>query len=134
MKRRMKGSFIIEAASIVPLILLIFVVSVNILFYYHDKNVIEAAAHETAAFASTHEKNDENEWKSHFYSRINGKTLLFTKVQIEAKLEDGEVKLVCSAKKDYMSLRVTCSMRQTNPENYIRNIRKIEKITEGIGK
>lgn len=132
MNRRVRGTFTIEASVIVPLVLTLFVALFNILFYYHDKNVLEAAAHETAAFASTHEKIEENELQNHFYSRIRERTLLFTQIEIEPQIEDGQVNIICSAKKNYMSLKVACTMRRTNPENYIRNIRKIEKIGEGI--
>ena len=39
--------YTIEAAIIIPLFLLVFGVSLNLLFYHHDKNVIGAAAYPT---------------------------------------------------------------------------------------
>ena len=52
------------------------------------------------------------------------------KVDLHAK----KVTVTCYAKKNMMSLGIECSVNRTEPEDYIRDIRKIEKIGEGIVK
>ncbi|MBQ8804128.1 MAG: pilus assembly protein [Tyzzerella sp.] len=133
MRRAYKGSFTIEAAVIVPLILLVFIVILNSLFYYHDRNVIAAAAYETVAVGSGREEWTETELETYFQERTKGRMLLFSKVEGQVTLADTQVKIACVAKKKSMTISVKRVMRRTEPENYIRNIRKIEKIQEELG-
>ena len=53
MKKYIKGSFTIEAAVIVPIILFIFGILLHILFYWHDKIILMSTAHETAAVGNS---------------------------------------------------------------------------------
>ena len=128
MRKTCRGSMTIEAAVIVPLILMVFAVMVNVLFYVHDKNVIGAAAYETAAMGSSREKMDVDSLESYFQKRIRGRMFLFRSVDAEVTLEDAEVKVVCEAKKQRMKVSLERSMKRTDPEGYIRNIRKVEKL------
>lgn len=132
-KKRLRGSFTIEAAVIVPLILFIFSMLMYILFYYHDKNVLLGTAHETVAIGSSRQEADEEDLETYFSSRIQGKLLLFTWVSSDVQIEEEEVTIVCSARKKTMALEVECEAVKTAPEEYIRNVRNLEKIGEGIG-
>ena len=49
----LNGMFTVEMAYIVPFILSVFFLSIMGIFYYHDKALTAAAAHETAAIAGT---------------------------------------------------------------------------------
>lgn len=133
MKKEFRGSVTIEASFIVPLIILVVGVVLYVLFYYHDKNVLLGTAHETAAYGANHEQVDEDTLESYFVSRINGKLLLLTKVEKEIVVEDEEVAITCSASKSRMSVQVKCAISRTNPEDYIRSVRKLIKIGEKIG-
>ena len=134
MKKKIRGSFTIEATVIVPLILLVFGILLHILFYYHDKNVLMAAAHETAVLGSSREGMAELELEYYFFSRFEGKLMLFTRVECVARIEEEHVTVECDGSKDYMSVKIECSISRTEPEDYIRSIRKLEKVGEGIGK
>lgn len=134
MKKRYKGSLTIEAAYLIPLILLVFGMVISMLFYYHDKNVLLGTAHETAAYGAGLEHVDEDMLDSYLIKRTNGRLLLFTILEPEIEITDEKVKVTCTAKKRKMSLKVTCSVNQTDPEDYIRSVRKIIKIGEGKGK
>ena len=60
MKRRyLKGSMTIEAAFVIPFIFLILMELITSFFFYHDKNILNGAAYETAVVGSTkmREKN-----------------------------------------------------------------------------
>ena len=134
MKKRIRGSLTIEAAVIVPLILLLFVISVHTLFYYHDKNILEATAHETMALGSHDKELKDKDLETYFQSRIQGRLLLFRKISSSVKSKEREVSLVCNGKQGQMSIRLERVMAVSRPEKYIRNIRKIEKIGEGVQK
>lgn len=133
MKKKLHGSFTVEATYIIPLILLVLGVTMYLLFYYHDKNVLQGTAHETAAYGAGLQSTDEDTLKSYFSSRIKGKLLLFENLESEIKVEETAVTITCSARKGKLSLQVACSIKRTDPEDYIRDIRKIKKIGEEIG-
>lgn len=132
-ERKLSGVFTIEASVIVPLILFVFSVLMFILFYYHDKNILLGTAHETAAMGSSRQAVGGEELEKYFASRIRGKLLLFTWVQSEVQVEEEEVFVICKARKNRMSLKVECTGIKTEPEDYIRGVRKLKKIGEGIG-
>lgn len=125
MKRYVRGSFTIEASIIVPLILTIFALTVSALFYYHDKNVVSAIAHETLVMGCSKEEISEEELEIYFRTRLGQKLLLFQGVQIAAKIEQEEITMVCTAKKKGMSLYVDMTMEKTDPEKYIWNLQRI---------
>lgn len=134
MKRKLQGSFTVEATYIIPLIIMVLGVVFHVLFYYHDKNVLLGTAHEVAAYGASLEDVEEDALKQYFSSRVKGKLLLFTNVEKEMEVEDKKLTVRCMAKKRGMSLGVACSVNRTNPEDYIRSVRKMIKIGEGIGK
>ena len=47
-QRWLKGSFTVEMAFLIPMILFLIMGCIRISFYYHDKNIIAGAAYETA--------------------------------------------------------------------------------------
>ena len=132
-KKKLQGSFTIEATVIVPLILFVFSVLLFILFYYHDKNILLSTAHETVAIGSSRQALQEAELENYFASRIKGKLLLFTWARSEVTVEEKEVQITCKARKNIMSLEVTCKAAKTEPEDKIRGIRKLKKLGEGFG-
>ena len=134
MKKRVRGSFTIEAAMLVPLLLLVFSVLMNMLFYCHDKVVFMSLAHETLALGCAREGMDKEELEHYFSARVKKRLLLFTQVEQEIQWGEEEIKVVCKAKKKAMSMEVEYGMKRTAPEDYVRSVRKIIKMQEGIGK
>ena len=128
----MRGSFTIEASLIVPVILFIFVILMNILFYWHDKNILMSTAHETAVLGGSREGMAEIELEYYFFSRMEGKMFLFDRVECMAHIENHKVTIAFDGSKGAMVAKSECSIRKTEPEKYIRNIRKLEKIGEGM--
>ena len=49
-QRWLKGSFTVEMAFLMPMILFLIMGCIRISFYYHDKNIIAGAAYETADY------------------------------------------------------------------------------------
>lgn len=134
MRKNVRGSVTVEASVIVPLLLFIFVVLVNIFFYYHDKNILMSTAYETAALAVSREDMEEIDLEYYFFSRMEGKVLLFDRIECAVKIQEDQVLVTCDGSKNKMCVEVEYKMGKTKPEDYIRNIRKLEKIGEGIVK
>lgn len=128
MKKEVKGSITIEAAVIVPIILGVFVVIVWVLFYYHDKNVIAAVSHETVVLMCQEHDVDAEQVEDYFQNRIRGKLIIFPWVDTEILVNSAEIHMIGTSRKNGMSLRVEMKMKRTDPENYIRNIRRIGAI------
>lgn len=133
MRQKLRGGFTIEVAYLFPLILLVFGVVLQVLFYYHDKNILLGTAHETVAYGASLEKTDESMLEDYFTARVKGKLLLFTNLEEVIELQEKKVTVACNARKSTMTLRIECSVNRTDPEDYIRSVRKIIKIGKGRG-
>ena len=132
-RKAIKGSFTIEAAVIVPLCLTVFAVVLHLLFYYHDKNILTSVAYETAAYGAGRQEVSESELESRFATRIRDKLFLFKGVQSEGVIREDQVQVTVRAWKNSFSLKVASTIGRTEPEDYIRSLRKAKKIQEGIG-
>lgn len=134
MNRSAKGSFTVEAALVIPMVLVVVGVLLHILFYYHDKTILNAATHATAAYGCSREVPDERKMESYFEERIKNRCMLFAKVDSDMEIERDQVTVQCVAKYHFMSVKSKSSIEKTNPEDYIREIRKIKKIGEELAK
>ena len=130
---KVKGSITIEASFVIPLFLLVFMVSTYCLFYSHDKSVVGAVAYETVSVASGREDIKVEEIEAYFADRVEGRTFLFDKISTEVEMTSENVKLTCSGSKRGMSFTLKQEMKITEPEDYIRTIRKIEKLKNKLG-
>lgn len=130
MKKRMSGSFTIEASFVVPIVLLVFMVGIYFIFYFHDKNILMGAVYETAVVGSERMECKEEELETYFRRRIKGKLIIFTDVKEEIELKEDAVRVLCRAKRKRMRIHCQIAMRKTEPEAYIRKIRKIKEIGE----
>lgn len=129
--KNIKGSFTIEAAVIVPMILFIFGILMHILFYWHDKNILMSTAHEAAALGSSRNEMAEIELEYYFFERMEGKLLLFDRVECTSHIEADEVIVAWNGSKGSMVTEGEYSIRKIDPEKYIREIRKLKKLGEG---
>lgn len=133
MRKRLKGSATVEAAVIVPLIIMMIAAITLILFYYHDKNIITGAAYEIAVVGSADSEFTKEELGEQLQDRLDKKLLLFTKIYASVQMEKSKIIIQCNTAKKGMSISVQVSMIRTEPENYIRSIRSIEKLGNQIG-
>lgn len=133
MRKTMRGSFTIEAAVIVPIILWGFAVILLLLFYYHDKNVVTAVAYETAAMGCGDHGMSSEEMETYFQKRLADKMILFSFVNIEAKDEGHDITIFCKAQRNGMNFHVKISMKGTEPESIVRRLQWIEKGKEELG-
>ena len=119
-QRWLKGSFTVEMAFLMPMILFLIMGCIRISFYYHDKNIIAGAAYETAVTGSTkvREKDgiSESELNALFKERVGRKCILFSRIRVQA-----------AARRKKMAISVESRAAVTEPEKYIRDIRRIKK-------
>ena len=99
------------------------------IFYYHDKALTAAAAHETAAIAGTkvREKDEVTETvvSTIFEERIRGKCIAFGNPSVNAKVNKDQITVTADATKGRMKLSVAESSSITKPEEKIRSYRKL---------
>ena len=131
--KKLNANLTIEAVVIVPLILMIAAVVISILFYYHDKNVIKAVAHETAMLYSNEKDVTCEEVEVYFQKHLNRKMLVFSSVETNITVEDDELQIICSASRRFMKTEVEVRMKRTEPEVWIRRIRLAKKVGNQLG-
>ena len=131
-KYRLKGSFSVEMSFLMPMILFLIMACILAVFYYHDKNILSSTAYETAVLGSTkareREGADSAELKCFFQQRISKKCILFELPDISVDIKENEIEVIVTAVRRHMSISVTEKAAITEPERYIRNMRKAEKI------
>ena len=133
MKRQMKGSFTIEASVIIPLFLWVFIISIQLLFYSHDRVVIGSVAHQTVIQGSGDKSQEIEDIETYFQQKIAGKTLLLRNVDVKVEENGDDLKITCIAQTGAMKAKVYRESTKTNPEKGIRAIRKLEKIQDNLG-
>ena len=133
MRRKVKGSFTVEAAFLIPFLLFLFGMLIQVLFYYHDKNVLMAKSMEAAVYGSGRQSPNETEVQEYFRTAISGKLLLFTEVEQNVEIEEKQVTVNCNARKNKMTVAAKGVAFITSPEQFIREMRKIQKIGDEVG-
>lgn len=131
--KTLRANFTVEAAIIVPMLLTIFAIIITLLFYYHDKNVVAAIAHETVVMGCGKEEITDAELEQYFQKRIRRKVLLFSTINAEAEVKEDRIVMTCLASKKRMTLKSQMSMSRTEPVHDIRKLRRLDRIKEQIG-
>ena len=123
------GMITVEMTYIVPVILLIFFLSIMGIFYFHDKEVIAACAYEAAVVGSAkaREKDGVTEGtvKAIFEERVNGKCILFGEVSGSVEVSEERIVVKASASRGRLRLFVSETASLIEPEETIRKYRKL---------
>lgn len=131
-ERRLSGVITIEMVYIMPVILLVFFLSVMGIFYYHDKAVIAACAYEAAVVGSTKARERDGVTEALvtavFEERIHGKCILVGEVYADAQVGKESIVVWASAARGRMSLSVTGTASVTEPEEKIRKYRRLKSL------
>ncbi|MGN1165771.1 MAG: TadE family protein [Lachnospiraceae bacterium] len=134
-KKYCRGSMTVEMSFLMPIILLMIMGSILAAFYFHDKNVIAGAAYETVVVGSTkmREKDQitENEMVKLFQERVKKKSILLSDINAIATISENEIQINVIARNGKFRLSVMKKAAVTEPENHIRNIRRLKEITDG---
>lgn len=128
--KNVRGSITIEMAYIMPLIFMVFFFSIMGIFYYHDKNIIAGCAYETAVIGSTKAREKEGVTeqllKTVFEERSRGKCILFSGIQTDITIGDKEIIMKATARRKGMGVSVIQRASITEPETYIRDLKRIK--------
>lgn len=131
LKKKYQGSLTVEAAYLMPVIGMILAVSILALFYFYDKNIISSCAYETAVVGST--KAREKDGISPdiliraFQERIHGKCILFPDAAVEVQVKENMILVHAYSRRKGMTVSTEHRMKVTDPEKYIRDLRRIGK-------
>lgn len=129
----LKGVLTIEMSFLASIILMIFVLVMYTIFYYHDKNILIGAANETAVVGAQLERkpgaDGQTDLAEFYQERIRGKLILFAEAQADVSVSSTKVEVNVSASKGNMRLRITQRAAITEPEKKIRKKRILENLT-----
>ena len=124
----LNGSMTIEMSFLMPIILILITNCILVVFYYHDKNVLAGAAYETAVVGSTKAREKEGvkeeELASLFEQRAKNKCILFSNPDTSITASDEEIEVAVTASRRRMHLTIIKKAAVTEPEKYIRDIRR----------
>ena len=111
---------------ILPLVFVILVGTIHVMFYYHDKILVNACVHDIL----TKEVRGDcmpAELEERIERELKGQMLLFSNMKVDAYVEKEEVQLECSAAKHLLRLQIRMQMTKTTPEQKLRTLRILEK-------
>lgn len=128
-----RASTIVEMAYLMPVVLLMWMLVIFALFYYHDKTLVIGAAYETVVVNSERYREvdmvETEQVNAYFWSRIQGKLLFYSHVPVETTVEDEMLIVSVKAKAHGMTIDVVQKVEIIYPE---KDIRKIQRIKEGL--
>ncbi len=133
MKKLWKANIVVEAAVILPMVLMIFGGIVLTFFYFHDKNIVIGAAYEILTVESEEKNLVKEKLGERLQERLNHKLILFSQIYVEIRIEEDEITMSCMSQKNPFQLQIQVSMSRTRPEQYIRNVRRLQRIEKQMG-
>lgn len=121
-KKELKGSAVVEMSYIIPMILVLFVMIIHAVFYYHDKAVLNGAAGETAVLGAqtARRKGTEYDLEEFFHNRTEGKLIYMTDPDVSVEEDEESVTVKASAARSFMRLSIYQRALIVKPEEKIR--------------
>ncbi len=133
----LRGSMTVEMSFLMPILLMLIMSCIFATFYFHDKNILAGAAYETAVVGSTKmrekDKIADSELKELFRERVGRKCILFAGSSAEIAIGKKDICVTASARKGRFAVSVMKKAAVTEPEEYIRNLRRLKEIGKGNG-
>lgn len=143
--RNQKGSYTVEAALLMGIILSVLVSVIYMGFWYHDKSFLYSAAYELACAASLHGDDDSWQIESAADTLIRGRMLGTRSLQNQCK--NGKKTVAVSFQGDFsipgmilpffqngkMVIKEKCTMTTERPSKRIQKIRGLIKVAKKTG-
>lgn len=133
-KRTLNGAITVELSYLIPIIMMVFLMTIYSVFYYHDKNILLGAASETAILGAQMERKPDEKGKTDldafFQERIYGKLILFSGAQVNVSISSDRVNVSVSAQKGQMKIKAVQKASVVVPEKKIRQKKIIKKLAE----
>lgn len=134
MRRWKKASMTVEASYIVPVILMMFLMIVYLVFYFHDKDVLTGAAYEVAVVGAQNVRQDPSydvqDLAALYWERIRGKCILFSDVAAEAEQDDHQIIVEVTAARGKMRIQTRATAHISQPEQAIYRVKKWKEVIE----
>lgn len=133
-KKNFRGVITVEMSYLIPIVLLIFLLVMYTVFYYHDKNILIGAASETAAVGAQIERRPDKKGQvglEEFYQeRIGGKLIFFSGVHVSVNISKKWVEIEAYASRKKMRIHILQRAAITEPEKAIRRKRMLDGIVQ----
>lgn len=133
-KKNFRGVITVEMSYLIPIVLLIFLLVMYTVFYYHDKNILIGAASETAAVGAQIERRPDKKGQvglEEFYQeRIGGKLIFFSRVHVSVNISKKWVEIEAYASRKKMRIHILQRAAITEPEKAIRRKRMLDGIVQ----
>lgn len=129
--RAVRGSITVEMAYILPSVILMFLLVVYTVFYYHDKNILNGAAGEIAVVGAQYARQkgeEEPDLQGLFRTRIDRKLILLQLAGVEVSHNKKQIEVLAHAGKGWMRVSVVQRAVIPNPEEKIRRKRQLESL------
>lgn len=144
-KMKQKGSYTVEAALLMGIILSVLVSIIYIGFWYHDKSFLQSAAYEAACAASLHKDDDTYQIGEAAQTLTKGRMLGTGGLQVQT--QDGKEKasveyhgnfripgmITAFFSKEKLEMKESCSLSTERPSEKIQKIRGICKVIRRVG-
>lgn len=136
-RKGFRGVITVEMSYLIPIVLLVFLLVVYAIFYYHDKNILIGAASETATVGTQMERRPDKSGQiglEEFYQeRIGGKLIFFSRVQVSVNVSRKWVEIDAYANRRNMRVHILQKAAITEPEKAIRRKRLLDNIARTDG-
>lgn len=140
-----KGSYTVEAALLMGMILSVLISVIYIGFWYHDKSFLQSAAYEAVCVADLHTEDDD--WKMEkAVNTITAGRMLGTR-GVQSQCQNNKKKatvsfqgqfnipgmVVAFFQKGKLTIQESCTQTIEKPSKKIQKIRGIMKVAKGAG-
>ncbi len=128
-KRNLQGSISVEMSYILPAIILILLVIIYTVFYFHDKNLLIGAAGETAVLGTQLQRQQEKDYvelQDFYRERIEKKLIFLNLTSIEVVDTGKWITVNVVAEKGYMRAHIVHKTGIIEPEKQLRIKKQLE--------
>lgn len=130
--KNVSGVITVEMSYLMPIVLLVFAMTVHTVFYYHDKNILIGAAAETAVVGAQMERKPDEaiDLNGFFSERISGKLILFSGAEVTIEISGKRVQVEARAENGKRVVQIVQRAVVVEPEKNIRRKRIAENLIE----
>ena len=113
-KKYVKGSTVVEMSYLIPFCLILFFLLITIIFYFHDKAILNAAAAETAVTGveMDRKKIEDADLDAFFRERTSGKLIFLENITTRVNLSGKKIEVEVFASKRMIWKAYCSSMRK----------------------
>ena len=112
-KKYVKGSTVVEMSYLIPFCLILFFLLITIIFYFHDKAILNAAAVDR-------KKIEDADLDAFFRERTSGKLIFLENITTRVDLSGKKIAVEVFASKGRMKIHLIQRATKVKPEEKVR--------------